>query len=86
MTPEKEIERAEQARQLLDNPLLKEAFKSMQEGFIEVWYASPVKDKELRDTVHAMYCASRKLEEILRSVINGGKIAAENLKVKSRAS
>lgn len=80
MTPEEELQRAEQAKQILRNPLVREAIDGLKSGFVEAWRQSPLKDTDLREKLWALYAGACKFEELLQSHIETGKLAAEQLK------
>lgn len=84
MTPEEEIVRAERARQLMEDPLLKETLETIKTGLIDGWYRTPIKDKDLREHIWGVYCASVKFEEVLQSTLDSGKLAIEQLKQRRR--
>lgn len=83
MTPEEEIVRAERARQLMADPLLKETLETLKQGYIDAWARTPIKDSELRERIWGLYCSTIKFEEILQSTLDSGKLAAESLKFKA---
>lgn len=80
MTPEEELIRAEQAAQLLRNPLVRQALDGIKNGVIENWRQAPVKDKDLREYLWTIYVGACKFEELLQSHIETGKLAAASLK------
>lgn len=75
MTPEEEISRAERARQVIEDPLVKAALADIEAGLIAQWRASPVKEKDLREHIWALYCAATKFREVFESVMQTGKLA-----------
>lgn len=79
MTPAEEKQRAEHARQLMDDPLVKEALSDIKQVVLEQWVSSPSKDRDLRDYLHCLYCAVSKFEELLRIHVESGKVAQHNL-------
>lgn len=79
MTPEEERVRAEQAKQILRNPLVREALDGIKNGLIEQWRSSPVKDSELREYLWSIYLGAGKFEELLQSHIETGKMAEVQL-------
>ena len=72
MTEQEEIVRAERARQVLSDPLVAGAMQDIKTGLIEQWRASPVKDKDLREQIWAIYVGMTKFEEIFRIYIESG--------------
>lgn len=76
MTPEEELHRAERARQILEDPLVKEALKEIRDAIVEQWRTAPVKDSELKEKLWSIFGATHKFEQLLRSHIETGKMAA----------
>lgn len=63
------------ARQLLEDPLFKEAFSKLHENILENWRKCPVKDVELREKLWMMYGMSFSLLDHLRTYMETGKLA-----------
>jgi len=80
MSPEEEIRRAERARQLLEEPLLKEAFSILEDAFLNGIQTSAVKDCELREKICQMLISLRTLKQHLISTMETGKFAEQQLK------
>lgn len=81
MTRQDEIRKAEEAKQLLRHPLLTSALEDIKSGLIEAWRQSPVKDTDLREHLWAVYAGACKFEELLKSHVDTGKLAAEQLRM-----
>lgn len=73
---EEEVRRGEEAARLCNNPLFKQSIDEMKAAIIDQWRLTPVKDTELREQIWAIYVATFKFEEILRSIMDTGKMAA----------
>lgn len=80
MTPEEEIQRAEKARQILEEPLVKEAFSILEDAFLNGIQTSAVKDCELREKICQMLISLRALKQHLVSTMETGKFAQEQLR------
>jgi len=76
MTPAETTKRAERARQLLDDPMLKEALDLIEREIIEQWEAVPVRDVEGRETIWRFYKTAFKFRAILQGAVENGKVAA----------
>lgn len=76
MTPEEEIQRAEHANRILNDKLVQEALKGIRDAVIEQWRLCPVEKTQLRDYLHGLFNAAYKFEELLRSHVETGKMAA----------
>ena len=79
MTPEQEIQRSERARQLLEDPLLKEAFSLMEDALLSGIQTSALKDTELREKICQMLISIRQVKQHLQSTMDTGKFAAKQL-------
>jgi hypothetical protein len=79
MTEQEELQRAEQAKQILRNPLVREALDGIKSGIIENWRQAPVKDTDLREKLWSIYAGACKFEELLQSHIETGKLAQASL-------
>lgn len=80
MTPEEEVIRSERARQLLEEPLIKEAFSLIEAGLIDQIQASAFKDQELREKLCQMLINLRGVKQHLQSTMDSGRMAAETIK------
>lgn len=83
MTPEEEVIRSERARQLLEEPLLKEAFSLMESGLINGIQVSALKDQELREKCCQMLIAVREVKQHLQSTMETGVFATKTLEQRS---
>lgn len=79
MTPEEEIIRAGQARQILQDPLVRSAMDDIRAAIVDQWYRSAVNSTELREQLWALYCGAMKFEEVLRSHMETGQLASAQL-------
>lgn len=74
LTKEQKIARADEAKRLLEHPLLREAFANLRLNYFEAWVATPPDKINDRDTV---YHAARVLSDVeahLRIVMSQGRI------------
>ena len=86
MSPEETFKRAEKARQLLEDPLLKEALSSIEMEVIQEWENCPARDKEGREELWKLYKTSLKFKGILQGAIESGKVVKlRELSLKDKA-
>jgi len=75
LTSEEEIARAERARQLLEEPLVKEAFSILEESFLNGIQTSAMKDEALREKLCQMLMVTRQVKQHLQSTMETGIFA-----------
>jgi hypothetical protein len=75
MSFEERIQRAEEARQLMTNPLLADAFISIEERAVQAWKNSLPHDPAARESAWRSYVAISSLRGELQSYIDDGKWA-----------
>ena len=74
-----EIARGERALQILQEPLLVEAFETIEQELIEQWQKSPVRDVEGREKLYLTLLCLHRVQTHLQSVLETGKIAKATL-------
>lgn len=79
MTDEEAARRGEEARQLLEHPLLAEAFQTIRNEVTEQWQSSPARDVEGREKLWLTLRLLNRLEGQLQSVVETGKVARATL-------
>lgn len=79
MTDEEAARRGEEARQLLEHPLLAEAFQTIRDEVTEQWQSSPARDVEGREKLWLTLRLLNRLEGQLQSVVETGKVARATL-------
>ncbi|HAW77463.1 MAG TPA: hypothetical protein DCW74_17225 [Alteromonas australica] len=72
-------ERAAHAERLLKDPLLQEAFKTLNDEFMRTWRQTEVGDTEARERIYNLCTALDTLKQQIASVVVDGKIAKMNL-------
>mgnify|MGYP001617394335 CR=1 FL=1 len=80
MTPEQAKQRAEAARQLLENKLLTETLDAIERDIFQQWEDIPARDVEGRELCWRYYKTARKFRAILQSTMESGKLASFNEK------
>lgn len=77
MTPEQEINRADEARFLMENPLLKGALDDIEAATIQKWEMAD--NKDVRDDYWRLYKVTKLFRQILETYIATGKMAKMTL-------
>lgn len=72
-------ERAAHAERLLKDPLLQEAFETLNTQFMRTWRQTDVNDTEARERIYNLCTALDTLKQQIASVVVDGKIAKMNL-------
>ena len=80
MTEEEEIQRAEEAKQILKNTLFKDAVQAVEEALLNGIKRSPIKDSEMRERLCQQYIALTSVVDQLKTHMETGKLAAETIK------
>ncbi len=76
MTPEQEIDRGERAERIMNDPVFVDAMTKIKTQINEQWGATSAKNTEDREWLWHHYQAVLKFEEILKTVMNTGHMAA----------
>lgn len=77
MTPEQEINRADEARFLMENPLLKGALDDIEAATIQKWEMAD--NKDVRDDYWRLYKVAKLFRQIMETYIATGKMARMTL-------
>ncbi len=80
MTPAEILARADQAKRILDDPLVIEAFQTIEHDIMEAFYACPIRDDEGRRILQTDLRLARQFKGILQGVMERGKLAAHELR------
>jgi hypothetical protein len=75
-----DMERAEQAARLLDNPLLADALRVIRDEVVRAWVECPQRDNEGKEALWQLAKTTDKFEALLKGYIETGKLAAANLR------
>lgn len=70
-----EQERGRQAAELLEHPLMKEAFSTIRQEFTQAWQNSPARDQEGREKLWQLLKLTDRLESFLTETVTTGKMA-----------
>ncbi len=81
-----EIERATQARYLLENAVLWDCFNILERDYILAWKATPARDAMAREKWWIAVNMIGKLRENLITVLNNGKLAQADLSLRAKVN
>jgi len=76
----KQVSRGQQAKELLENPLLQDSLKAIRNKLDTEWKNSPLRDVEGREKIFFLVKALDELEVMLISEMETGKLASQQLK------
>jgi hypothetical protein len=79
MELEEQAQRGEQARKLLEHPLLAEAFQIIEQDITDKWQNSPARDSEGRERLWTQLKLLHRLRGELELVVENGKAAEATL-------
>ena len=80
MDLQKQISRGQQAKDILENPLLQDSLKAIRNKLDTEWKNSPLRDVEGREKIFFLVKAIDELEAMLISEMETGKLASQQLK------
>jgi predicted ArsR family transcriptional regulator len=75
------VRRAEQARQILDNPLWVEAWDAYRQRLIEIWEESKPDEVTLREEAKHLLRVALAARRHLERLVVDGKVSAESIKI-----
>jgi hypothetical protein len=81
-----EMRKAQEAKMLLENPLLVEAFDAIRKELSSSWENSPVRDTEGRELIFLGVRVLNQIQGMLQSHITTGKFAALQLQALGKDS
>ena len=76
---QEELNQANKAKQLLDNPLLKDAFGNLKKLYSESLFNTGAKEKETREMLWLAFNVVGKVEQHLAEILDTGKLASKQL-------
>lgn len=80
MTLEQRIYHADRAREVLENEAYQQVFADAKQEITDQWTKSPARDQEGREKLWLMLSLLNKLETMLQSSLDSGKLARAELK------
>ena len=79
MDKEKEIQRGQQAKRILEDPIFVEALQKVSQELDQEWINSPIRDTEGRERIYMMKKMLNVLHVQLKSVMETGKLATKQI-------
>lgn len=70
-----QIARADQAKRIMAEPLIAEAFRVMEQDIIGMWESCPARDAEGKEDLWKLYRLCKKLRGTFEGYVQGGKMA-----------
>jgi hypothetical protein len=87
LTREEKVARSEEAKRLMEHPLLREAFANLRLNYFEAWCSIPSDKVNDRDAVFHAARVLADVESHLRVVISQGRLEKAHIdKMKAKAS
>ena len=83
MTPEKELEKAQEAKAFLEHSPFTEAVREIESAILSGIKQSAFKDAELREKLCQEYKVLQSIVDRIRTYIETGKLAEEEIRRKS---
>lgn len=80
MSLQSDVERGARAKQLLEDPLISEAFESVRNAIHERWEVTPLRDTQGAHELHLMLKLLGDVRTVFETAVDDGKMAAEELK------
>lgn len=80
------VTKAMRAQELLDNELLSDAFKGLEESYTSAWRATAIDDVAAREKLFLAINIVGKVRDHLTSIVAGGKLAQAELKEIARTA
>jgi hypothetical protein len=74
------VDRAARAEALLNDPLIIEAFETLDKEFVSAWKESAIADQQSREHIYQLLQALEALKGHFAKVLEDGKLAKERLK------
>ena len=82
MTPHEIQEREREAKRILSEPLVQEAFDILEKGFIDAWKNSAVENTEAGEHLYGLLQCLDAFQQHFRSALEEGQIARNRFKIK----
>lgn len=74
------MERAAKVEALLSDPLITEAFETLEQEFVTAWKQSSIADQAARENIYQLLQALEALKGHFVKVLEDGKLAKDRLK------
>jgi hypothetical protein len=79
MTIEQRIYDGDRARELLENEVFQQVFADYKQEITDRWMKSPARDEEGREKLWTFLAHLNKLELMIRTTLDSGKLAVKDL-------
>lgn len=79
MTPEEQLRIANQAKQILENDLVIDAFKTLEQTVINQWASLSIENKTQAEELKRLLWASQQFKSIFTSLVAGAAVAQNEL-------
>ena len=79
MTPEEQVRIGLQAKQVLDNELVTDAFRTLEQTIIDQWSALSVENKAQAEELKRLLWASQQFKSIFTVLVANGSVAQNEL-------
>lgn len=73
------IHRAEQAKRIMDDPMVVEAFAAIEQGIYEAFQSTPIDSVAGREHLHKLNLAMQKFKGVFEAHLQTGQILASHL-------
>jgi len=77
MTPEQEIQRSNDAKAIIENPLYQESFTELRKELINELLDTPLRDTEAREKIYMMVKMLDSVQTRIQSIMDTGTILKE---------
>jgi hypothetical protein len=84
MTPEQQAQRGERAREILEDPLFRDAFGLVEKELFALWRSSKIGDVAGRERVFNQLACLELVRAKLTQAVSDGRIARETLRDRAR--
>lgn len=84
MSPEEQRARGGRMQELINDPLMREAFEAVVDSYYEEWLESAPSEVEKRERLHASASAVHEIKMHMVRVVSQGKLADAELEIKER--
>ena len=74
-----EVSQANKAKQLFENPLLKDSFDKLKKLYSESLFNTGAKEQETREKLWLAYNVDGKVEQHIKEILDTGKLAKKQL-------
>lgn len=78
-SPDLAVVRANKAKQLLEEPLIKESFERLEQDIFEAWSQTGIRDKEGQHELLLMIQTARKFKALFTQIVQTGELAQKDL-------